>query len=138
MGVITSGSFPAALVPLAVKWFGDARAEHKKEYVDLFDVEPSTRAYDEEVGIMGFGLASETGTGESVTYDTATQSFTSRYTHKKYTKGYIVTEEAIDDNQYDISVLGKREAQALAFAMNQTIETLAANVYNRAFTSGYT
>jgi hypothetical protein len=138
MGIITTGSFPASLVPLAVKWFGDARAAYKPEYVDLFDVEKSTRAYDEEVGVMGFGLASETGQGEGVIYDTSSQSYTSRYTHKKYTKGYIVTEEAIDDNQYDISVLGKREAQALAFAMNQTLETLAANVYNRAFTSTVT
>jgi len=87
---------------------------------------------------MGFGLASETGQGESVTYDEARQTYTSRYIHKKYTKGYIVTEEAIDDNQYDISVLGKREARALAFSMRQTLETLAANVYNRAFNASYT
>jgi hypothetical protein len=138
MAQITTGSFPAALVPLAVKWYNEVYNEYKAEYPDLFDIEKSTRAFDEEVGVMGFGLASETGQGEAVTYDESRQAFTQRYTHKKYTKGYIVTEEAIDDNQYDISVLGKREAKALAFSMRQTMEVLAANVYNRAFTSGYT
>jgi len=137
MAIINTGNFPAALVPLQVKWFGEVYNEYKAEYPALFDVEKSTRAYDEESGIMGFGLASETGQGESVTYDEARQTYTNRYIHKKYTKGYIVTEEAIDDNQYDISVLGKRDARALAFAMRQTMETLAANVYNRAFNSSY-
>jgi hypothetical protein len=138
MGILNTGSFPASLVPLAVKWYNETYNEYKAEYPHLFDIESSTRAYDEEVGVMGFGLATETGQGENVSYDESKQAYTQRYTHKKYTKGYIVTEEAIDDNQYDISVLGKREAKALAFAMRQTMEVLAANVYNRAFTSTVT
>jgi hypothetical protein len=138
MGLITTGSFPKSLVPLQVKWFGDVYNEYKAEYPDLFTIETSTRAYDEDVGVMGFGLANETGEGEPVTYDTATQAYLNRYTHKKYTKGYIITEEAIDDNQSNISMLGKKDAQALAFVMRQTLETLAANVYNRAFSSSYT
>jgi hypothetical protein len=41
-----------------------------------------------------------------------------------------------EDDQYD--VVGKKKANALARSMRQTKEIVAANVYNRAITSGYT
>jgi hypothetical protein len=41
----------------------------------------------------------------------------------------------MEDDQYD--VVGQRKAQGLAFSMRQTKEIIAANVYNRATTSGY-
>jgi hypothetical protein len=108
------------------------------EYTDLFDTESSTRAYEEEVGVSGFGLASETSQGAGVVYDEAKQTFVSRYTNKTYTHGFIITQEMIEDNQYDLSIIGKQQSQALAFAMRQTKEILAANVYNRAFDTNYT
>jgi len=41
-----------------------------------------------------------------------------------------------EDDLYD--VVGERRARGLAFSMRQTKETIAANVYNRAFNSSYT
>ena len=138
MGVISTGSFTKALWPGINKWFGDAYKEWSTEYTDLFDSEKSTRAFEEEVGVSGFGLAHEKAEGSALHYDQASQSWVNRYTHKTYSLGFVVTEEMIDDNQYDLTVIGKRDARALAFSMRQTREILAANVYNRAFTAGYT
>jgi hypothetical protein len=138
MGVINTGSFAKALWPGINKWYGEAYKEWPVEYKNLFDEEKSTKAYEEDVGVSGFGLAGEKSEGAPLSYDEASQAFTDRYVHKTYALGFIVTEEAMEDNQYNLSVLGKKQAQALAFSMRQTKEVLGANIYNRAFTAGYT
>lgn len=135
---ITTGSFAKALWPGIAKWYGETYAEWPVEHTALFDQETSQKAFEQIVGISGFGLAVEKAQGSGITYDTASQAFITTATHKTYALGFILTEEAIDDNQYNIAALGKRDAKALAFSMRQTMEILAANVYNRAFNSSYT
>jgi len=138
MGVINTGSFAKALWPGINKWFGDSYKEWPEEYKALFDIETSKKAFEEEVGISGFGLPSVKAEGEGIIYDEARQSFITRYQHKVYALGFVVTREAIEDNQYDLTILGKKDAKALAFSMRQGMEILAANVYNRAFNTNYT
>ena len=133
---INSSNFGKALYPGVNKWYGDAYTEHMEEWSMLVDVEDSKRAYEEEVGKSGFGLASVKREGASIQYDTESQAFLTRYTHVVFGKGFIVTREMFEDDLYD--VVGKRRARALAFAMRQTKENIVANVYNRAATSGYT
>jgi len=109
--------------------------EHVVEYTDLFEMETSDKAYEEDVEITGFGLAPIKPEGSAVVYDTETQAAVSRYTHVAYALGYIVTYEELRDDLYE--VVSKRRAQALAFSMRQTKENVAANVYNRAFNSNF-
>ena len=132
---ITSASFAKALWPGINKWYGAAYDEWPVEYTDLFDMEGSRRAYEEDQGRTGFGLAAVKPEGAAISYDEESQAFTTRYVHAVYALGFIVTREIFEDDQYD--VVGKRRAQALAFSMRQTKETVGANVYNRAFNSGY-
>jgi phage major head subunit gpT-like protein len=138
MGAINTGSFAKALWPGINKWYGETYKEWVEEYSDLFSSERSTKAYEEEVGISGFGLAQEKSEGAGVAYDESKQAFIDRYTNKTYALGFIITKEAMEDNQYDISALGRNKARALAFSMRQTMEIIAANVYNRAFSDSYT
>jgi hypothetical protein len=138
MGVINTGNFAKALSPGINKWFQEGYKEWPEQFSRLFDRETSRRAFEEEVGVMGFGLGKELSEGSSLEYDEARQGYTQRYTHKTFALGFILTLEAIEDNQYDLATLGKRDARALAFSMRQTKEILAANVYNRAFNSSYT
>jgi hypothetical protein len=135
---ITTGSFAKALWPGINKWYGESYKEWPEEYMQLFAKETDTRAYLEDVGVSNFGLAAQKAEGSPIGYDSAKQAFVNRYVHKTYALGFIVTEEAQDDAQYDLSALGKKDAQALAFSMRQTKEVLGANVYNRAFTAGFT
>ena len=134
-GVITTGNHPKALWPGVNAWWGRSYDEHMVEYTDLFDTETSGRAYEEDVGLTGFGLGVIKPQGSSITYDTESQGYTTRYTHVTYALGYIVTMEEIADNLY--AVVGKRRARANAFSMRQTKENVGANVYNRAFNSSY-
>lgn len=136
MGIITSSSFAKALWPGVNAWYGKAYAEYPQEWTDLFEKYTSKKAYEEDVGLSSFGMAVVKPEGSSVSYDSERQGFTTRYSHVVYALGFIVTREAYEDDQYD--VVGQRKAKGLAFSMRQTKETIAANVYNRAFNSAYT
>ena len=134
-GVITTGAHPKALWPGVKSWWGRQYDEHQQEYPDLFDVETSDKAYEEDVEISGFGVLREKDQGASLNYDTEIQGSVTRYTHVAYAGGYIVTYEELRDNLYE--VVSKRRAAMLAFAGRQTEEIVAANVYNQAFNTSY-
>jgi len=132
---VASSSFAKALWPGVNAWYGMAYDEYPVEWTKLFDKNKSNRKFEEDVGYSGFGLASVKSEGAPIVYDSERQGFTARYTHVTYALGFIVTREMFEDDLYD--VVGQKKAKALAFSMRQTKETVAANVYNRAFTSTY-
>ena len=132
---ITTSSFAKALWPGVNAWYGEAYNEYPVEYTALFDTHSSRKAFEEDMGVSGFGLASVKTEGNAISYDTAQQGFLTRYNHVTYGLGFVITREMVDDDQYD--VIGKKRAQALAFSMRQTKEIVGANVYNRAFTAAY-
>ena len=135
MAIITTASHPKALWPGVKAWWGQVYNEHQEEYTDLFDKDSSTQNYEEDVQLTGFGLAPRKSEGAGVSYDSEIQGFTTRYTHIAYALGYIVTKEEMDDNLYE--KVSKRRAGSLAMGFRQTKETVAANVYNRAFNTTY-
>lgn len=136
MAVIFTGNHPKALWPGVKAWFGVGYGEHPEEFRDLFDIETSGQAWEEDVQMKAFGLMPVKEQGKSTTYQGQTQGYISRYTHVAYSLGFIVTYEELKDNLY-AKVAGSR-AKALGFAKRQTKETVAANVYNRHATAAYT
>jgi hypothetical protein len=136
MGVITSSSFAKALWPGVNAWYGKAYNDYSPEWDKLFDKNTSKKAYEEDVGVSSLGLAAIKAEGAPITYDSERQGFTSRYNHVVYALGFVITREIFEDDQYDI--VGKKKANALARSMRHTKEIVAANVYNRATTAGYT
>jgi hypothetical protein len=86
--------------------------------------------------MRGFGLMPEKVEGSSTTYVGQTQGYVSRYTHVAYSLGFIVTYEELLNNLYE--KVANSRSKALGFSKRQTKETVAANVYNRAFNSSYT
>lgn len=135
-GAITTGNHPKALWPGMHAFFGATYKEHPEEYTDIFDIETSTKNYEEDAKVTGFGFAPQKTEAGGVEYDSETQGFVKRYSHNVYGLGYIVSEEEQEDNLYEI--VSKRRIKRLAFSMRQTRETVAANVLNRGYTSGYT
>lgn len=136
MGIIATGSFSKDLWPGVNKWYGMAYKEYPVEHLEIFDKEKSMLAFEEDVGSTGFGLAPIKPEGGAITYDDARQGFIDRYTHITYGLGFIITREMYEDGIAGTVAL--RRAKALAFSIRQTIETVAANVLNRAFSSSYT
>lgn len=135
-GVITSSSFAKLLWPGLNSIYGKAYNDYPVEWDKLFEKNTSDRAYEEDLGLSSFGLASVKTEGAPITYDTERQGFTSRYNHVVYALGFIVTREIFEDDQY--GKVGAQKAKALARSMRQTKEIIGANIYNRAQTAGYT
>lgn len=134
-GIITTGSHPKALWPGVKAWWGRTYDEHKEEWPMLFDQDSSTQNYEEDVQIIGFGLAPVKPEGQGTIYTAEAQGFISRYVHLAYSLGYIVTQEELEDDKYE--AVSKRRAASLAFSFRQTKENVAANVYNRAFNASF-
>lgn len=136
MGVITTGNFAKDLVPGVKTWFQTKYKEYPIEYLDIFEKVNSTLAFEEEVGVTGFGLAAIVPEGDGITYDDQSQGYISRYTHVEYGLGFIITRNMFDDG---IAVtVALRRAGALAFSIRHTKEIVGANILNRAFNSAYT
>jgi len=116
--------------------FGLSYDEYNREYEEIFNIEDSSRAFEEEVLITGFGSAPTKTEGQGVVFDNATESYSARYTHDTVALAFALTEEAVEDNLYDS--LGKRYVKALARSMANTKEVKGADVLNNAFSSSFT
>ena len=113
--------------------FGMEYARYENEHAEIFDNETSDRAFEEEVMLVGFGEAAVKQEGSAVQFDTAQESFTSRYTHETIALAFSLTEEAVEDNLYD--TLSARYTRSLARSMAYTKQTKAANILNNAFST---
>jgi len=116
--------------------FGLEYNRYENEHAEVFDSESSDRAFEEEVILSGFGAAPVKSEGEGVSFDTAQEGYTARYTHETIAMAFAITEEAIEDNLYDR--LAGRYTRALARSMANTKQVKAANVLNNAFNSSFT
>ena len=134
-GVINTGTHPKLLWPGIHATWGQVYDEHPIEYTDLYDILDSEKAYEQDVQITGFGLAPIKGQGAPVSYDSETQGMITTYQHIAYALGYIVTYEELRDNLYE--EVSTRRAKSNAFSITQTIENVAAFLYNNAFSTTY-
>ena len=116
--------------------FGMEYDRYDNQHTEIYETESSDRAFEEEVMIVGFGNASVKGEGEGVSFDQASEGYTSRYSHETIALAFALTEEAVEDNLYDR--LGSRYTKALARSMANTKQIKAASVLNNAFSSSYT
>jgi hypothetical protein len=135
MAATNTGNIAKLLWPGLNAIWGEYK-DYNGEYKALFDTQSSDKAYEEDQLIPGLGLAPIKTEGAAVSYDTLSQGITSRYTHIAYALGFVLTREALDDNQYKSKAL--KAMRMLARSFRQTKETVAANVYNRAQNASYT
>ncbi len=132
---ITTGNFAKLLWPGLNAIYGHKYNEYPEECKMIFETKGSRKAFEEDVGITGFGTAAVKTEGHPIGYDTEQQGFLTRYNHVVYGLGFIITEEMMDDDQYD--TVGQRRTEGLAYSMRVTKEIVAANVLNRAFNTTY-
>ena len=115
--------------------FGLEYANYENQHTEIFDIENSDRAFEEEVMLSGFAQAQVKQEGSAVAFDNANESFTSRYTHETVALAFAITEEAVEDNLYDS--IARRYTKALARSMANTKQIKAANVLNNGFNSSF-
>jgi len=129
-GTISTGSVPRLLQEGVNKVFGNSLKEHSKKYDKMFMVESSSKAFEVDVQLEGFNRATKKPEGDDITFDSRQQGFTPKYIMSTFSKGYIVTEEALEDELYGQLNDG---ARALARVMNITKEIEGAAIYNNGF-----
>ena len=115
--------------------FGLEYKQYVNEAAEIFDTENSDRAFEEEVMLAGFANAAVKPEGQGVTFDSAQETFTARYTNETIALAFAITEEAIEDNLYDR--LASRYTKALARSMANTKQVKGAAVLNNGFNSSY-
>lgn len=114
--------------------FDDVYKEIPQVFPSLLHVNTSTKQDEKDSAISGFGLLALTSEGGAIDYEDPVQMYDKRYIHQKYTKGFKVSEELYEDDQYGVI---KKKPAALARAARRTTESSAANLFNNAFSTSY-
>ena len=130
---ISRANIAKELLPGLNAVFGLEYGEVNNELQPLYESENSDRAFEEEVMFTGFGTAPVKGEGSAVSYDTAQETYVSRYTNETVALAFAITEEAMEDNLYD--TFSKLRARGLARAMANTKQVKGADVFNNAFST---
>lgn len=115
--------------------FGLEYGRHPEQWRDLFKVENSTKAYEEDQLLIGLGAAAVKPEGGSITYDSGREGWTARYTHETIALAFAITEEAVEDGQY--GDLARKYSPALARSLQHTKEVKGAAVFNNGFNASY-
>ena len=113
--------------------FFNQYAQIPTTYDKIFHVLKSTKQDEYDSSVSGFGRLVETTEGAPVTYENLLQEYDTYYTHKKYTKGFQVTREMWEDDQYGVM---KKAPAALALTTVRTVENVTGDIFDNAFTSG--
>ena len=114
--------------------FDDKFSEVPEIGQQLFHTNSSSKQDERDSGVTGFGLMQVTGEGAPVDYEDPIQMYDVTYSHLKYTKGFKVSREMWEDDQYNVI---KKKPAALGRSARRTRENEAAQVFNRAFNSAY-
>lgn len=126
--------FADLLTPGFREIFDDKFSEVPMVLNEVFHVNDSSKADEKDTSITGFGLAQETAEGAPIDYEDVVQGYDKTYTHIKYSKGFKVTLEMVEDDLYNII---RKKPAALGKAMRRTAENQAALIFNRGFNTAY-
>jgi hypothetical protein len=132
---IKRSDISSQLIPGLNAVFGTAYKSVDNEHKVLFDIEKSNRSFEEESKLTGLGSAQTKTEGGNVSYDEAQEHYKSRYNHETIALGYIITEEAFEDDLYDS--FGRYRSNFLGHSMANTKQVKAADVFNNGFNTSY-
>ncbi len=95
----------------------------------------SMKNFEVDVQLEGFTRSQVKDQGDDITFDSRRQGFTPKYQHTTLAKGYVVTEEALEDELYGQLDDG---ARALGRAMRIGKEIDGADIFNNGFNGANT
>jgi hypothetical protein len=116
------------------KVWGEVVARHTPEFSQIFKEESSDQGYEEYQEITGLGLIPEKSETGIITYDDILNGYVTKLVNVSFAGGFAVTREMRDDAKYriiqDLTV-------ALSSSVILTVESVGANILNRAFSGSY-
>lgn len=129
------GNFKDELDPSIREIFFDRYDEEPQVMPMVFNVMTSGKDSEVDSATTGFGKLQQTSELGALDYEDPLKMFRTTYTHLKYTKGFKVSQELVEDDQNNVIAQMPR---ALAKSVVYTTEYWAADVFNKAFNTSYT
>lgn len=126
-----SSNFGKLLAPGLRKIFFESYAAVPEQFSKIYKMNTSTKAKETDYGLGAFGDWVERADGlDTVAYSKLSSGLERTYTHKAFTKGFMIERELYDDEQY--RQINKFPA-AMGRAGRAFVEKEAAKPLNRAF-----
>lgn len=129
------GAFSNLLAPGFRKVVFETYKQRPTEGDKLVNMNTSSRAYEEDFPIAGFGTLLSKTEGGSVTYQDAMQGTIKRYTWSTFGLGFRITEEMMEDDLYGI--MGAKMSKTLGRSARNNFEIITHAPYNNAFSTSY-
>lgn len=117
--------------------FGDEVEKAKKKLVwpKYLETDSMSDNYDDDLEMGGPGLLTEKAEGQDINVGSIREGYLTRYLARTFAMRLIVSEEALEDSKYPQVI---NAAKRLVYSAMKTQDYDAANILNRAVTSGYT
>jgi hypothetical protein len=128
----TRGQFSQLLAAGLFSVIYEDLAMHPEEYPEVYNVYPTTKAYEEDQLVAGLGAVPTKPEGEAIKMDDPIQGGSLRYQPVSYGMGFQVTREMWDDDQYGIM---RKVSTDFGGSIRQTLETNAVAIIQGAFTT---
>jgi hypothetical protein len=133
--VMIRGAFSNLLAPGFRKIVFETYKERPTEGNSLVNMGTSSRAYEEDFPIAGFGTLLEKPESGSVTYQDAIQGTVKRYTWTTYGLGFRISQEMMEDDLYGI--MGGKMSRALGRSARNNFEVVSHAPFNNAFNTAF-
>jgi len=133
MAAINRAALKEHLWPGIIEFFGAEYSDYEDQYGYVFTSRGSQKAYEEYVMESMFGLAPEKAAGAPIMFDQAADTWKGRVEMIAYALGFVITREAVNDDQYFDLV--PRYTRALKRSMKITKEVRAAAFVDQVFTA---
>lgn len=127
-------TFGDVLEPGFLVIFNENYREPDRKYNQVFNVMKSGKQDERFSSLTGFGLLTVKSENATIDYEDPIQGYDQVLTHNTYAKGFRISEELMEDDQYNVMNAKPRQ---LGIAARRTEERVAANVLNRAFNASY-
>ncbi len=115
---------------------GDQLHELKPIYKAYTNMKTSGKKFERQFGVTPFGDVPEKAEGEVYSLDLIRPGYTKDFNHIEFGLGFLVTETAQEDDEYDMLV---RSGEMLAFSARYVQEKRAADTFfNNAFSTELT
>ena len=131
--VINRSTIPSLLFPGLKQLWGDTYDHYDPLWSQFFTEQSSKLATERTAQINGFGQASRKPEGSPIKYQSMSQGYLTEVAHTVWATGFMITREAMDDDQYE--EVAAQRTTALARAMNTTVETEHHNLLINGFSN---
>lgn len=121
VNIITPGLFACSI---------EEYKRYEETWRQLVRIKKSTNTYEECSYLTGLGFIPKKPEGTVLTYDTRIAGYTKRWTHDTWGGGLRITEEAIEDDRYNVMESGAREQ---GISARETRHMRVASIWNTGF-----